>query len=772
MPIIPRYQAGGGPRTEGLTYAGAYAPPDGSGWRTLAKATGAADAIVGAARTLFPPQGRKEDPQPPLDPGNDRPGADAPTGGRETSTPLANPGPGADTLAAHEQEIAWRRSWLEADRTDVDPGMVMEARRRMAEGLTGAARTVFDALTEPREGEVAASAMKLDGARNLDRATALSIEREALGVEEFVRFADLDHSHAQAGLSSALAERGRRSLAETGDPDRVASERRALLSEAYSRRIADVLARDPQRADGLLRTQAGVLDEASRERLSAAITEEKARQEARSTVAALAAGQASLADDPQALIEAALQTAGGDPARSRALRGAALGEWMASRARRDAAEDRGWDALAPVLAQTASSGGWTSLDGTLWQSLSDRQREAVRRYTEAPPASSDKLVLGRARTLAAKAPGDFAQLDLTPMQPDLTFSDFLAVRSLRDAARADTPEWRRAQARLAAADDTLETVAAEQGVVLTDALRGDFFQGLDRDQAMNGGWPTPDAIVSLCQKTLKRGGTTRLPTLPWPQNPANPPFDVRISLAPDGKPDFGGLARAYETRNVDPYTVSTGRNDPGGISYGEWQMATNSKTPTTFLQSPEGARWADRFREPGNKRLYRPGTPEFGKAWVDTTAADEAGFRRDQAAFMRRHYYQRQVDRIKAETGLDLSKRSYALQAVIFSTAVREGEYSPFLSNVIKDLRATDGRELGDFSDRPDNGGIGDQIIIGAIYDGRTPTDFLKKNGKWDPIAERMQRERASAFNLFDTDPKRDMADLFPPPSRRGPPIK
>ena len=75
MPIIPRYHARGGPSAGGLNYAGAYSPPDGSDWRTLARTAEAANSVL-AALSKRPAAASSPEARPrPADPDQGRGGA-------------------------------------------------------------------------------------------------------------------------------------------------------------------------------------------------------------------------------------------------------------------------------------------------------------------------------------------------------------------------------------------------------------------------------------------------------------------------------------------------------------------------------------------------------------------------------------------------------------------------------------------------------------------------------------------------------------------------
>ena len=68
--------------------------------------------------------------------------------------------------------------------------------------------------------------------------------------------------------------------------------------------------------------------------------------------------------------------------------------------------------------------------------------------------------------------------------------------------------------------------------------------------------------------------------------------------------ELGALSAKYETGGRGPGTVSTGAGDPGGVSYGSYQMATKMGVPARFVTQP-GFPWLQDFQN------LVPGTAQF-----------------------------------------------------------------------------------------------------------------------------------------------------------------
>lgn len=131
---------------------------------------------------------------------------------------------------------------------------------------------------------------------------------------------------------------------------------------------------------------------------------------------------------------------------------------------------------------------------------------------------------------------------------------------------------------------------------------------------------------------------------------------------------LGVLSTKYETGGRGPGTVSTGTHDPGGISYGSYQFATNTGDAELAVASREFKRWAADFKG------LAPGTKEFGDRWKEVTKRDPAAFQDAQHAYTKRSHYDPAVASIKHDTHLDFNDRSDAVRNAVWSVSVQHGK--------------------------------------------------------------------------------------------------
>lgn len=131
---------------------------------------------------------------------------------------------------------------------------------------------------------------------------------------------------------------------------------------------------------------------------------------------------------------------------------------------------------------------------------------------------------------------------------------------------------------------------------------------------------------------------------------------------------LGKLSEQFETGGRGPGTVSTGVGDPGGVSYGSYQMTSKPEggTVARFVEHRDFT-FRDTFAG------LKPGGAAFSAAWKALAQTNRTEFQAAQHAFIKRTLFDPLVRRILREDALSVPVRSHALQDVIWSTAVQHG---------------------------------------------------------------------------------------------------
>lgn len=176
---------------------------------------------------------------------------------------------------------------------------------------------------------------------------------------------------------------------------------------------------------------------------------------------------------------------------------------------------------------------------------------------------------------------------------------------------------------------------------------------------------------------------------------------------------LGQTSSKYETGGRGPGTVSSGFDDPGGVSYGSYQMTSQTMTRSgDIIRGGTVAAFLKHSNFGNEFAGMAPGDARFNEKWKALAKADPT-FADAQHAYIKQTHYDRMTERLKHK-GLDLSDRGQAVQDALWSTAVQYGPGSdkkPGGSGVF--LRALDDR----FGKGFDISKVSDREIIEAVQD-------------------------------------------------------
>ena len=217
------------------------------------------------------------------------------------------------------------------------------------------------------------------------------------------------------------------------------------------------------------------------------------------------------------------------------------------------------------------------------------------------------------------------------------------------------------------AGDTLSKIATRNGITLAKLLK------------LNPKITNPNKIKVGEVITLPDTSTEN--TKPLPQNIV-PPAPTKTNTGAAGALGealaglLGELSAKYETGGRGPGTVSTGAGDPGGVSYGSYQMASKMGVPARFV-AQTGFPWLSDFQG------LKAGTAPFTACWKRIAAAETEAFQRAQHAFIKKSHYDLLAAKVLNEDALDVNTRSRALQDVIWSTAVQHGGATPIVHRAL-----------------------------------------------------------------------------------------
>jgi len=219
-------------------------------------------------------------------------------------------------------------------------------------------------------------------------------------------------------------------------------------------------------------------------------------------------------------------------------------------------------------------------------------------------------------------------------------------------------------------------------------------------------------------------------TTPAPQVQPQPPATFVL----------GKLSEKFETGGRGAGTVSGGQGDPGGVSYGSYQMTSKpgGGTVKRFVTAPDFP-FAAKFAG------LTPGGAQFSAAWKQLAASNPTEFQNAQHDYIKRTHFDPLVAKILREDSFNVLTRSHAVQDAIWSTSVQHGPGSGIPHTALANVRV--GPEDPDF----------DRQFLTAIYNerGRTrPGGGLAHFTRASPavqqgVANRFKRELQDALAML-----------------------
>lgn len=132
---------------------------------------------------------------------------------------------------------------------------------------------------------------------------------------------------------------------------------------------------------------------------------------------------------------------------------------------------------------------------------------------------------------------------------------------------------------------------------------------------------------------------------------------------------LGSISSKYETGGRGVGTISSGKGDPGGASYGSWQLSSKAGTLGAYLSSNEGKKYGEQLKG------LTPGTPEFNRVYSQIVAQDGENFNNSQKAYLTRENYQPVLEYAK-KAGMDVDNK--AVQEAIWSQSMQHGREGNF----------------------------------------------------------------------------------------------
>jgi len=129
---------------------------------------------------------------------------------------------------------------------------------------------------------------------------------------------------------------------------------------------------------------------------------------------------------------------------------------------------------------------------------------------------------------------------------------------------------------------------------------------------------------------------------------------------------LGATSKIYESGNSGPSTVSTGRGDHGGVSYGTYQFSSRDGYNSSVAKFVNQCSFANEF-----SGLF-PGSQSFSDKWREICSRYLDKFGYEQHVYIKERYYDSAINKLR-RLGLLEGTFSFGVRELIWSTAVQFG---------------------------------------------------------------------------------------------------
>jgi hypothetical protein len=217
---------------------------------------------------------------------------------------------------------------------------------------------------------------------------------------------------------------------------------------------------------------------------------------------------------------------------------------------------------------------------------------------------------------------------------------------------------------------------SQEILVVGDQAERNLLKGLSEDEF--------EAVLKLRNDFDRAFNDPEEPASVAPPPQAPPPPSPPTSRRQPAQ-ELGVLSAFHETGGRGVSTVSTGmtaggKHDPGGVSYGSYQLTSQTPVNRSGVKTiahdggrvrnfllHEGRPWASEFG------TFRPGTAAFSDVWRGIARRVPQALHRAEHTYIKRSHYDPAVGTIRSVTGIDIDAMPFAIQNAVWSTSVQHG---------------------------------------------------------------------------------------------------
>ena len=218
----------------------------------------------------------------------------------------------------------------------------------------------------------------------------------------------------------------------------------------------------------------------------------------------------------------------------------------------------------------------------------------------------------------------------------------------------------------------------------------------------------------------------------------------------DGEMDtvVGKLAAQFESGSKG--IAAIGHDRHGGTSYGKYQISSRAGTMKAFIDycKTEAPDIAERFEKCGGPMNTGGRRGKMPTVWTQIAEAEPTRFEALQDKFIRASHFEPAMRAIAEKTGVGSDDMPFALQEVIFSTAVQHGPggatriISRALDQIGQDRLSPESNDPASLAKAHEN-------LIRRIYDSRSGQFRSSTESVQASVKNRLKREMSTAITML-----------------------
>lgn len=224
--------------------------------------------------------------------------------------------------------------------------------------------------------------------------------------------------------------------------------------------------------------------------------------------------------------------------------------------------------------------------------------------------------------------------------------------------------------------------------------------------------------------------------------------ELRQNTGGDMDMTIGKLAAQFESGSQGSSAIGYDRH--GGTSYGKYQLSSRAGTVKKFIEycKTQAPDIAERLEKTGGSINTGGTRGKMPTEWKNIAEEQPDRFEALQDKFIRASHFEPAMRAITEKTGVELQELPFALQEVVFSTAVQHGPNGA-TRIISRAMGQIDSSKLDPGANEPETLAKAHETLIRRIYDNRSGQFRSSIESVQAAVKSRLKQEMSLAINML-----------------------